>query len=592
MNIESVRAVNFKSIGNKWVEVKFNETGFDLVRGTNGTGKTTIFHAIVFGLYGVSANPKGIGKATISTTHLINDITKKELLVELELDGYTIRRGLKPNILEVIDKKTGKDIANASSKTIDQKWIEKNILNGVNFAMFMKLTFINNKANSIPFLNMTPTMRKDFLESILSLDIVKVIQDIAKDKASSIKIDLMDAEDVLSRTNYKLATEEDSYKYAVEAYNEVKANVDEGKELAEEAVEECKKRVLKMRTKREKLNKYVDKADEIIDKIDMVDDKIFVLEDKEKKILDMITLKEELIERTVATQEKYSACGTCPTVKVLMGSDVTIEDIEADIVEYGTQLQTVKGNIKKLNANNDKLSKALETLQPYLDKVDELKEDINTEQRLLKVLHTTVEEMNTEVSLAVPTKDAITACRKAVKKAEKTFDEVNTNATRVKEIQALLKDKSLKAEVFNYYVPIIEELINQKLGILFEDDTFNFQIAIDENFAITGFKNQREVEIFKFSDGQLSGIHFAFLLSFQELLAYIGTDTMNILMVDEILDIALDSTRLNKVVDMFQSLSEERMVMVISHNSDIEVERFDRVLQTKLSEMGFTEIEG
>lgn len=166
MQITKLRTKNFKSIGGQILEIDF-KTGLYATIGDVGTGKTTIFSAITYVLFNKNTDFKGNTKTTLPINKLINDINKKELLVEMELDnGYTIKRGQKPDIFEIW--KDGTNLAN-KSVTIDQSFLENTVLEGMTFDIFLSTAYLSNKPGSIPFLHMSQSQRKEYIEKILDL---------------------------------------------------------------------------------------------------------------------------------------------------------------------------------------------------------------------------------------------------------------------------------------------------------------------------------------------------------------------------------------------------------------------------------------
>ena len=95
---KEIRYKNILSTGNSFTVIKLNDSANTLVSGTNGAGKSTLLDAIVFALYG-----KPFRK--INKNQLINSINQKDLLVEIVFsigpNEYLIRRGIKPNLLEI-----------------------------------------------------------------------------------------------------------------------------------------------------------------------------------------------------------------------------------------------------------------------------------------------------------------------------------------------------------------------------------------------------------------------------------------------------------------------------------------------------------
>lgn len=169
MNIEfiSIKVKNFRSYGNLPVEYEFYN-GLDLITGTNGNGKTSLLlHGIIFNLFGTGINGENIDS-------LINNINKKNMVVELSLLAndvpYRIIRGRKPNILEIYENDSDTPKQSISAKA-DDAYIIENILGGIDKNIFLKLFAIqaNNAETSI--FRMSAADRRKLLESLFDLSI-------------------------------------------------------------------------------------------------------------------------------------------------------------------------------------------------------------------------------------------------------------------------------------------------------------------------------------------------------------------------------------------------------------------------------------
>ena len=108
LNFKEIRIRNFLSFGNVEEIIPLNKCLYQVIIGMNkdksnssldrnGVGKSTIFEAIHYALFGKSIGNK------ITLGNLINNINKKNMIVTLvfETNGveYTIKRGRSPNIL-------------------------------------------------------------------------------------------------------------------------------------------------------------------------------------------------------------------------------------------------------------------------------------------------------------------------------------------------------------------------------------------------------------------------------------------------------------------------------------------------------------
>ena len=98
INFKTIRWKNFLSTGNIFTELNLSTPGTTLIVGENGAGKSTILDALTFALFGKTFR-------NINKPQLLNTITRKELVVELEFsvqsNHYKIIRGIKPAVFEV-----------------------------------------------------------------------------------------------------------------------------------------------------------------------------------------------------------------------------------------------------------------------------------------------------------------------------------------------------------------------------------------------------------------------------------------------------------------------------------------------------------
>lgn len=179
MNIEfiSITVQNFRSYGNT-PETFYFKNGLDLVKGTNGKGKTSIFlHSIIYALYGEGVSGE-------SVTSLPNRINKKQMLVTLDMISnnipYRIERGRSPNVFNIFVGSIENNIVtyfSESKKSIsikeDTKYIIENILFGIDKKTFISLFAIQANSQDISIFRMKTSQRREMLENIFDLTIYK-----------------------------------------------------------------------------------------------------------------------------------------------------------------------------------------------------------------------------------------------------------------------------------------------------------------------------------------------------------------------------------------------------------------------------------
>jgi len=164
MKINKVEISNFYSI--KDIKLSFDKyEGIVLVEGinkdtggSNGSGKSAIIEAVVWGLFG-----KTIRKSTEDA--LINNTAKKGCVVRITVnDNIVIERGKKPTFLRLFqsDKELTKDNATNTQLAIDA------LLN-TNYKVFLASTVFGQQ-NNIEFIDATPEDKRIIIKNFLNLD--------------------------------------------------------------------------------------------------------------------------------------------------------------------------------------------------------------------------------------------------------------------------------------------------------------------------------------------------------------------------------------------------------------------------------------
>lgn len=174
MKINKVEIANFYSIkdvklsldkykGIVLIEGQNKDTG-----GSNGSGKSALIEAVVWGLFG-----KTVRKSTEEA--LVNNQAKKGCKVRITInDDYVIERGKKPVFLKFFhkDKELTKDNA-----TNTQAYIEE-VLH-TNYKVFLASTVFGQQ-NNIEFINATPDDKRTIIKNFLNLDELFSLRDTVK----------------------------------------------------------------------------------------------------------------------------------------------------------------------------------------------------------------------------------------------------------------------------------------------------------------------------------------------------------------------------------------------------------------------------
>ena len=167
---------------------------------------------------------------------------------------------------------------------------------------------------------------------------------------------------------------------------------------------------------------------------------------------------------------------------------------------------------------------------------------------------------------------------------------MNEQKIELESLKDNINSKNIKEQALKSYIPLFEDKVNSLISRFTEDDMFTIKAKLTEDFDIAFTKNGKPLNMFSLSEGQKASITFAFTFAFQFLLDTKNQIKESTLFIDEILDIALSSGRLNTIIEYLKEVSTSsagKSVYIISHNPSLQLELFDSVIDVTI-ENGFS----
>ena len=553
---KKLRWKNLLSTGNVFTEVTLNEHNTTLIIGENGAGKSTILDALSFALFS-----KPFRK--VNKPQLINSITRKDLVVEIEFDinkiEYKIIRGIKPNIFELYQNSM---LINQSAEMRDyQEILEKQILK-INHKSFCQVVVLGS-ATFQPFMQLSAAHRREIIEDLLDLQIFTVMNGLLKDKVASNKDDIVQAE-------FDKRVVEGKIDLIKQHMQEQQSNNDT---IIAEKTERLRETIDEMKTLNGEIETIETRAAELAKQTAN-------LESLEKKVNKLDSLKHK-IEANLEILKKeisfFTNHDNCPTCKQEIDVDFKCEAIDA----RNTNAIEIQDGLSKLTVEYDKTQAEIDNMLAINRQVRQLTMDAHVHTTKVNSLNTYVKQLKQEIASVqknVEEQDQsklgpLLTEQKRVAKRLVTLDEQRNTYSAA---SVLLKDGGIKSKIIKQYIPIINKLINKYLSSM----DFFVQFELDESFNETIKSRYRDAFSYSsFSEGEKMRINLAILFTWRAVAKLRNSINTNILIMDEVFDSSLDSNGTEEFMKILNTITTDTNTFIISHKTDQISDKFNNVLK-------------
>jgi len=549
--LNKVRYKNFTSIGNEFIEVNLIENKLTAIIGKNGSGKTTAAVAIFFALYG-----KSMRNTTLA--NLVNSITNKNLLVELELTtggkDYLIRRGYKPKIFEIYENGELKD----QSKDY-QDYLEKNVIK-ITPKTFTQVVMLG-AANFIPFMELDAKSRRDLIEDLLDLNIFSLMNGILKEKITANKSDVININNKINNAEMKLSTAKSADKEIQKVYTDV---------------------ILDRNNKITSLNSELEKnqidLDTLQTELNNISYDNVLLVKYEKGISQLtaeISNKNRELNSIKSENDFYIHTDSCSKCKqtidinyknqILKDNNELITKIKFDVSILENRIET-----GQLKYNEMKLIKDSYDIKKY--EVSKKESDIEYIKRSIKNIKFEISEYENKGKNK--TTFDFKSLEADIENAKLDRDDILSFKKVLDNSSELLKDGGIKALIIKKYIPILNELINSYLDKL----DFFVKFELDENFNESIKSRYRDdFTIDSFSEGEKARINLAILFAFRDIARVRNTANINLLFLDEVFSGALDYSAIENLMNILTNDKNGANIFVVTHDESFQ-DKFKNII--------------
>lgn len=553
---KTIRYKNFLSTGNVFTKIDLRKAPTTLIIGNNGSGKSTLCDALSFALYGKPYR-------NINKPQLVNSITKKECLVEVEFDigakSYLVRRGIAPAIFQIY---VNDELIPEMDETLEyQEFLTKHILKLVHKS-FCQIIILGS-TNFVPFMQLTAAHRREIIEDLLDIQVFSTMNALLKDRITTNK-------DEVVRNEYDIKLLEQKKELLEKNTAMIQQNSADLIEIKNQQIDEYQKNNLVLLTEIDLLEEDIKENTGVFDTHATITKNLTALLNAEK------TAEKSMsgFKKQKKFYEDHQFCPTCSQIINDKFREDMIGDYLTKIADTDDTLTKIEEQIVVHKEKEKVNQSSIYQIEGWQKQIKDKKAAVKANDLMIEAAQKEIEALKTAVPVIDNSEiNDIEGQLGATVKHKYTIAEQK----RIYDIAALLlKDSGIKAKLIKQYVPVINKMANKYLASL--DYFINFEL--DEKFNETIKSRHRdEFSYASFSEGEKMRIDFALLFTWRAVAKLRNSVSTNLLILDEVFDSSLDATGVDEFLKMLNEIAKDANIFVISHKGDTMFDKFSNTIK-------------
>lgn len=555
----------------------------DLPREKNGAGKSNVFSALLYTLFGQL-------QKDVTNKNVVNKyVDDKDMRLSLEFDAdgqrYRVVRGMKGGRLSYLELYLFDEDITKSTIAETQEFLEREVLR-CDASVFLR-TVLLTSGEEHNFYKMKKADKKEFVEKLFDISVFG-------DMYQAIHRDILDFDkSIFSHQNRLVVLNRSETEYAErikrhdEATAEKKARLE--KLICESEAEYGRLKSLNVKRDTEETAKFDAAAKKIRTAREELSKVSAELAGKNVRI-DMASGRlETSAESKKAAVGKHSAImgKLCDDCRSVFSDHYRIGQYEKEIAEIGSKLDELadakRRNTEKKAETDAKIAKLDEKLGLVAEKVSALNARYNKTSREMAALESRISSTKADLAGTVsgknPYAELFESNRKSIESETAALKKIEAKYKYLKFAEGVVSQETLRKFIISDLIGLLDNKIRTYLTKLGARYTVVFDSDMNYEFATEG----GEYEFGNFSAGEEMRIMIATSFAFRDFMAIRNGLNSNIMVLDEYFDSAISDVCVTRIIDVLRDYVREydQSVYVISHRSEASDDMFDNIVQVE-----------
>ncbi len=557
----------------------------DIPGAKNGCGKSILFSALCFSLFGQTTN-------NLKNTNIHNKYVQgKEVRVityfDIEEHKYKVTSGFNKYgapycLLSDITNETEVDLTK-SSIAETRKFLETELLH-CDLSIFLRTILLSSDQN-YNFFRLKKADKKEFIEKLFDISVFSQMYDVIHKDILNMDKDII----VKQNTLVMLNKQKDEYQQLKDDFLNNSKN----------KIEQLQSTLITLENKRKELQdsnislnetevkKQQQTLDKISEAINIIDTNICKLNKEHSdlqvamhKLLSSKEQKQKIINKHSELMNKL-----CEDCKIIFSSyhnlDKYLSDIQKIEKEYSEKQLCLDECNKKTSILNEKLLDCDKKKEKVEKNIQLLTEQYNKTSREIYAIEAKLQSVDAELAKIKtdknPYEDIISKNLEDIQKSTNVLEELSKKYKYLKFAENVVSQDTIR----KFIISDLIGLLNNKIKMYLSKFGAKYNVIFDSDMNYQFITDGGTYEYDNFSAGERARLMIAACFAFRDFMYIRNNFSSNILILDEFIDGAIDSLAIDSILEILKEFSEiwKQNIFIVSHRKEVNNDIFDNIIQ-------------